>query len=88
MEGVSKFAVTEILRIDPPILLDTPKGLAEAHFLIERTADHDLEWVCFIQETAECWMFQNPHIRQIRNITAGRVRRHQWSEEIINQYKI
>ncbi len=88
MEGVLRRAVTEILRIDPPLLLDTPKGFAEAHFLIERTGDHDLEWVCFIQETGECWMIPNPHIRQVRNLTAGRTRRHQWAQEVIDQYKI
>lgn len=64
-----------MLRLDPPLLLETPYGYAEAHFVIERTCDHDLEWVCFIQEglhVGECWTFRNPKIRQCENISMGR----------------
>lgn len=80
--------MTEILRLDPPILLDTPKGFAEAHFLIERTADHDLEWVCFIQDTGESWMFRNNHVRQVRNLTAGRTEKYKWPDSVTRQYMI
>lgn len=44
-----------ILRLDPPVWLHIPKGEAMAHFLIDRGADYDLEWVCFQQDTGECW---------------------------------
>lgn len=58
-------------RIDPPIPLDTPKGKAWAHFLIDRSQDHHLEWVCFIAETGECWTFRNPQIKLEPNATMG-----------------
>lgn len=66
-----------LLRLDPPVLLVTPFGHAEAHFLIEMTVDHDLEWVTFIQEgehEGECWTWRNRDIRQVTNITNGRLK--------------
>lgn len=51
--------------------MDTPKGKAWAHFLIDRSQDHHLEWVCFICETGECWTFQNPAVRLEKNETMG-----------------
>ena len=68
-----------ILRLDPPLLLLTPMGHAEAHVLIERGADYDLEWVVFQSEgghEGECWTWRNPQIRQVGNVTAGRHKRH------------
>lgn len=59
------------------MLLETPKGFAEAHFLIERGADFDFEWVTFIQDgefEGQCWTFQNPQIRQVKNETMGRLK--------------
>jgi hypothetical protein len=60
-----------LLRLDPPIPLDTPKGRALAYFVIDLGPDHDLQWVTFIRETGECWTFRNPLIRQCANLTMG-----------------
>jgi len=58
-------------RLDPPIPLDTPKGKAWAHFVIDPSQEHHLQWVCFMDETGECWTFQNPEIRLRPNRTMG-----------------
>ena len=61
-----------ITRIDPPLPLDTPKGRAMAHFLIDYGFEHHLMWVCFQDETGECWTWNNTQIRLQPNISAGR----------------
>lgn len=61
-----------ILRLDPPLPLLTPKGKAVAHFLIDYGFEHDLHWVCFQNETGECWTWNNKYIRSDINITADR----------------
>jgi hypothetical protein len=60
-----------MLRLDPPIPLDTPKGPGWAYFVIDRSQDHDLEWVCFIAQTGECWTYRNRDIRLRPNETMG-----------------
>ena len=62
-----------IVRIDPPLPLNTPKGKALAHFLIDYGFEHDLYWICFQDETGECWTWNNKDIRAQKNITAGRI---------------
>ena len=62
-----------ITRIDPPLPLQTPKGKAMAHFIIDYGIEHDLHWVCFQDTTGECWTWNNKEIRLQENITAGRI---------------
>ena len=40
-----------------------------AHFLIDPGQEHHLQWVCFIDETGECWTFSNPEVRLQKNPT-------------------
>lgn len=61
-----------IIRLDPPLPLETPKGKAMAHFLIDYGFEHDLYWVCFQDETGECWTWDNSKIRATKNITLDR----------------
>lgn len=61
-----------ILQLNSAIPLDTPKGSALAHFLIDYGIEHDLQWVCFINSTGECWTFKNPLVRAQKNITMER----------------
>lgn len=61
-----------ILRLDPPIPLDTPKGASMAHLVIDVGTEHNLQWVCFIDATGECWTFGNPVVRLRANVTMGR----------------
>lgn len=60
-----------ILQLDPPIWLQTAQGRALAHALIDYGPDHHLLWVCFLQETGECWTVPNPEVRYDRNPTLG-----------------
>lgn len=61
-----------ITRIDPPLPVITPKGYAYAHFLIDYGVEHNLQWVCFQNETGESWTWDNKFIRMQKNITLGR----------------
>lgn len=61
-----------IVQLDPPIFLMTPKGMSLAHFLIDYGIEHDLYWVCFTQQTGECWTWSNRDIRIDKNLTIDR----------------
>lgn len=61
-----------MLRLDPPLPVVTPKGNAMAHVLIDYGMEHHLVWICFQDETGECWSWQNKDIRVQANLTAGR----------------
>jgi len=61
-----------MIQLNPPIPLETPKGSGFAHFLIDYSQEHHLAWVVFINETGECWTFQNPEIRMSPNRTLNR----------------
>ncbi len=61
-----------VVQLSPPIPLETPKGKGYAHFMIDYSQEHDLHWVVFIDETGECWTFNNREIRIQTNLTMGR----------------
>ena len=60
-----------LLQLNPPLPLDTPKGPAWAHFLLDYGTEHHLLWICFVMESGECWSFSNPEIRLQRNLSLG-----------------
>jgi len=62
-----------IIQLDPPMPMETPKGKALCHFLIDYGAEHDLLWVCFQDETGECWTWNNRDIRAQKNISMYRL---------------
>lgn len=66
--------MSDVIRINPPIPLMTPKGRALAHFIIDNGIENDLMWVCFQDDTGECWTWENAQIRARVNHTAGRKR--------------
>ena len=61
-----------ITQLNPPIPVATPKGSALAHLVIDYGPEYNLIWVCFIDETGECWSYDNKLIRAQKNITMGR----------------
>jgi len=61
-----------IIQLEPLVPLVTPKGKAMAHFLIDPGMEHHLIWVCFQDDTGECWSWQNKDIRIQTNPTMGR----------------
>lgn len=62
-----------ITQLNPPIPLDTPKGKALAHFVIDYGPEHNLMWVTFVDATGECWTWPNPKVRAQKNISMGRM---------------
>ena len=61
-----------ILELKSPLPITTPKGAAWAYFIIDYGMEHDLLWVCFQNETNECWTWTNRDIRLDKNITYHR----------------
>lgn len=61
-----------VQQLNPPLPLTTPKGSALAHLVIDYGPEHDLMWVCFQDDTGECWSWANPEIRAQKNISMGR----------------
>jgi len=61
-----------LIQLNPTIPVITPKGKGYAYFLIDRPQEHHIEWVVFLDDTGECWTFQNPEIRIQNNYTFGR----------------
>jgi hypothetical protein len=52
-----------IQRLDPPIPLNTPLGLAKAFMYIDRGRDTHGEWVCFLNKDGTSWTFIDPDVR-------------------------
>lgn len=61
-----------MLQLNPPMPLETPKGQAFAHILIDYGPEFDLVWVCFQTDTGECWCYRNPEVRAQKNLTFDR----------------
>ena len=62
-----------IIQLNPTLPLETPKGKAFAHFLIDYGEEHHLMWVCFQDDTGECWTWSNANVRIQKNPTMGRI---------------
>ena len=63
----------QIVQLNPPLPMSTPKGDGYAYFMIDFGQDHHLQWVVFLDENGECWSFENPYIRMQKNYTMGRL---------------
>jgi hypothetical protein len=62
-----------ILQLNPPIpVYVKDRGTAQAMFLIDYSPEHQLFWVCFMDETSEIWTVDNIHVRAQKNISLGR----------------
>jgi hypothetical protein len=60
-----------MLQLNPPIPLDTPKGPAYAHLVIDYGQEHYVLFVCFVNQTGECWIFPNRDVKVEKNLTMG-----------------
>jgi hypothetical protein len=61
-----------ILQLKPPIPVVTPKGDGYAHVLIDYGAEFNLLWVVFLDDSGECWTYDNSQVRAQKNVTMGR----------------
>lgn len=64
--------MSTMTRIDPPLPVETPKGEGLAHFVVDYGLEHNLMWVVFLNDSGECWSFQNPLIRICKNFSWDR----------------
>ena len=48
-----------MMQLNPPLPVDTPRGAAYAHMVIDYSQEHYVLFVCFLQETGECWVLPN-----------------------------
>ena len=63
--------MTSIVPIQPPLAMETPRGKADAYWLIDYGIDEHLYWVTFLRGSGECWTFKNPDIRLAWNESTG-----------------
>lgn len=61
-----------MIQLKPAMPLLTPKGPALAHILIDYGEEAHLLWVCFQNETGECWAWPNNKVRAEANPSMGR----------------
>lgn len=62
-----------MIQLNPQIPVLTPKGPGWAFFLIDRSQEHDLEWVIFLDDSGQCWTFRNSEVRIRKNYTLNRL---------------
>lgn len=60
-----------IHQLNPTIWMNTPKGVGLCHFLIDYGEEHDLMWVVADDATGQIWMWPNPDVRLIKNLSLG-----------------
>ena len=60
-----------MLQLNPPIPLDTPKGAGYAHLAIDYGQEHYVLFICFLNETGECWIFPNRDVKIQKNLSMG-----------------
>ena len=46
-----------------------------AHFLIDYGPEHHLLWICFQDDSGECWTWPNKDIRLQHNLSMGRAKK-------------
>lgn len=60
-----------MMQLNPPLPVDTPRGPAYAHLVIDYSQEHYVLYVCFLQETGECWVLPNRDVKLQQNLTMG-----------------
>ena len=61
-----------MLQLNPPLWLQTPKGIGLAHLVTWDSPEHSLMWTVADEQTGECWTWPNERIRFPKNITLDR----------------
>jgi hypothetical protein len=65
----------QMLQLNPPIPLTTPKGEGLAVLVIDYGPDFDLLWTVIVsngEHAGEVWTYANPDVRGVENVTLGR----------------
>ena len=61
-----------MIRLEPPIPMNTIKGDGFAFMVIDYGFENDLIWVVALNESREIWCVPNNEVRMQKNWTAGR----------------
>ena len=77
-----------MLQLSPPLPVQTPKGKAWAHVLIDYGPEADLLWVCFQDETGECWTWANKDIRLQENMSLNAIRQSSIRRDRVRDHEI
>ncbi len=64
--------MSHILQLNPSIPVNTPKGSAEAWFIIDYGPEFDIMFTVALDSNGEIWTFKSQEVRAIKNITLGR----------------
>jgi hypothetical protein len=60
-----------MLQLNPPVPLDTPKGPADAHLVIDYGSEGHILFVTFVRHSGECWTWQARECQLEKNVTGG-----------------
>jgi hypothetical protein len=60
-----------MLQLNPPLPMDTPKGIADAHFVIDYGSEGHILFVTFVRCSGECWTWQARECQLEKNVTGG-----------------
>jgi hypothetical protein len=60
-----------ILQLNPPLPMDTPKGLADAHLVVDYGSEGHVLFVTFVRHSGECWTWQAKDVQLEKNVTGG-----------------
>ena len=60
-----------MMQLNPPIPVDTPRGPAYAHLVIDYSQEHYVLFVCFLCDSGECWVLPNRDVKLQTNVSMG-----------------
>ena len=63
-----------VVQLNPPIWLETPRGVGIAHLVIDYGPEHHLLWTVALDKGGECWTVANPEIKFQINPSMGRTK--------------
>lgn len=61
-----------ITQLNPALPLISPKGKCLAHLVIDYGIESYLYFVCFQDDTGECWVWSNKEVKAQENMSYGR----------------
>lgn len=63
-----------ILQLNPSLPITCPKGKGYAFAMIDYSQEHNILFVCTIDDTGEIWVFDNTHVKLQKNISLDATR--------------
>lgn len=60
------------IQLHPTLPVLTPKGKGYAIIMMDYGQEHDLLWVCVLDDSGEIWTYRNQEVRVQKNLTFSR----------------